>query len=273
MRALAAVLRKELHDAVASRWLLAFSVTFAVVALALAIVQRQGGALGSQGFTRTTAGLISLCLLLVPLLSLVLGAGAIAGERDRGTLAALLAQPLSVVELMLGKYLGLTIGIWMAIALGFGIAGLLMATVTPITQIGTLAFFVVLSGLLSSAMLSLGMLISVLADGRTKALAGAIALWFALVLLYDLGAIGLALAISSSGRTLLLAVLANPVECVRILAILGLEPDLRILGPLGSYLVGQLGVATTVALLAASLAAWAGGPLVLAIGVLRRQDV
>lgn len=267
-----AVLSKELRDAVRSRWLLAFAVTFALVALALSLIQSRGGDIGSQGFNRTTAGLINLCLLLVPLLALVLGAGAIAGERDRGTLATLRAQPISAAELVLGKYVGLTVAVWMAIALGFGVAGLIMALVQPLTDVGHYVLFVALSAGLASAMLSVGMLVSVLSDGRMKALAGAIVLWFAFVLFYDLGAIGLALSISSSGRTLMLAVLGNPVESTRILAVLSLEPDLQVLGPLGSYMVDEIGMATSVALLLGALAVWTVVPLVIAARVLGAQD-
>ena len=82
MRATRAIMWKELRDAVRSRWLIGYATAFAVVALALS--QLQGGDIGSQGFNRTPAGLINLCILLVPLLSLVLGAAAIAGERERG---------------------------------------------------------------------------------------------------------------------------------------------------------------------------------------------
>jgi len=267
-----AILRKELRDAVQSRWLVAFAVTFALVALMLSLVQGRGGDIGSQGFNRTTAGLINLCLLLVPLLSLVLGAGAVAGERDRGTLVALLSQPISAAELLLGKYIGLAIAVWGAIALGFGAAGLLVALISPLTDIGHYALFIVLSAALSSAMLSIGMLISVLSDGRLKALSAAILVWFVLVLFYDLGAIGLALSISSSGRTLLVAVLGNPVESVRLLAIMSLERDLQILGPLGSYMVDQLGTATSAGLLIAAIAVWTVAPLAVAIRVFGSQD-
>src|SRR5690606_14784381 len=113
------ILGKELRDAVRSRWLIAFAGAFALIALTLSVMQQGDG--GIQGFNRTTASLINLCLLLVPLLALILGAGAIAGERDRGTLATLLSQPLSATELLVAKYAGLTIAVWAAVTLGFGI--------------------------------------------------------------------------------------------------------------------------------------------------------
>lgn len=272
MSGIAVIYRKELRDAFRSRWLLGFAGTFAVLAVTLSLVQGQSGDLGAQGFNRTTAGLINLCLLLVPLLALVLGAGAIAGERERGTLLTLLSQPISSAQLIAGKFLGLVVAVWLALALGFGTAGLLMALIHPLTDIRHYLLFIALSGALSAAMLSLGLLISAFAESRLKALAMGIIVWFVMVLLYDLGAVGLALTVSSSGRALLLMVLANPIECVRILAIMTLEPDLEVLGPLGSYVTNEVGRTTGVALLIAGLSVWVAAPLALTLHYLGNRD-
>jgi ABC-type transport system involved in multi-copper enzyme maturation permease subunit len=132
--------------------------------------------------------------------------------------------------------------------------------------------FVVLAGVLAAATLSIGLLISVLSKTRMASIAIAIVAWFLLVLVYDIGAIALALTLSASGDTLLLATLANPVEGVRILAVIGLQPDLRVLGPLGSYLVNEIGTGTTVVLLLGALGMWTAAPLVMAVRVFRGQD-
>ena len=266
------ILRKELRDAFRGRWLLAFAATFAVLALTLSLVQGSSGDLGAQGFNKTTAGLINLCLLLVPLLALILGAGGIAGERERGTLATLLSQPISPAQLVLGKYLGLVIAVWMAIALGFGGAGLVMALFSPITDMNHYLLFVALSAALAAAMLSIGLFISVFSDGRLKALSIAVVVWFLMVLLYDLGAVGLALSVSSSGRSLLLVVLGNPIECVRILAIMSLESDMEVLGPLGSYVANEVGRGTGVVLLSAALLAWITVPLAATLRIASNRD-
>ncbi len=272
MREASVVMRKELRDAVHGRWLFVFAAAFALLAVTLALVDQQAGSFGDQGFNRTTAGLINLCLLIVPLLALILGAGAIAGERERGTLVGLLSQPVSAAELLIGKYLGLMFAVWMAIAMGFGAAAVLVSPFNPLTDAGHYLLFVVLSAVLASAMLSIGMLISVVSAGRVKALAISVATWFVLVLFYNLGAIGVALAISSSGKTLLLTVLGNPVESVRILAVLSLEPDLEVLGPLGAYLSNEFGTAPSAVMLSLALLAWVVAPLVLATYLFRRQD-
>lgn len=272
MNGIAIIARKELRDAVRGRWLIAFAATFTVIALVLARVQGDSGNLGDQGFNRTTAGLINLCLLLVPLLSLVLGAAAVAGERERGTLGTLLAQPISATEVLVGKFVGLALAVWGAIAIGFGVAGLLVALVKPLTDVQHYLLFVALSAILAAAMLSVGMFVSVLADTRVKALSLAVLLWFFFVLLYDLGAIGLALTVSSSGRTLVGVAIGNPVESVRILAIMSLDSDLDVLGPVGSYFSVRLGTAQSIGILSAAVAAWTAVPLALAARFLKTRD-
>jgi ABC-type transport system involved in multi-copper enzyme maturation permease subunit len=265
------ILRKELRDAVHSRWLLAFSATFAIVALALAMVQERGD-VGVQGFDRTTASLVNLCLLLVPLLTLVVGAGAIAGERDRGTLTTLRAQPLSSNELLLGKYFGLAIAVWLAVGLGFGIAGLLIGLVSPVTGIGHYMLFVALSGALAMGTLSIGMLISVISEGRARALAIAVLTWFVFVIFYDLAAMGFALLVTGSGESLLAVTLGNPVESVRILAVLSLDPELQVLGPLGAYLYETFGTTGSTFVLLGGVLLWTVVPLTAAAMIFRRQD-
>jgi Cu-processing system permease protein len=272
MREASIILKKELRDAVQGRWLLFFGGSFAALALTLALVDQQAGSAGAQGFNRTTAGLINLCLLIVPLLALILGAGAIAGERERGTLVGLLSQPISATELLIGKFFGLLFAIWMALALGFGVAALLVSAFNPLTDAGYYLLFVLLSAALAAAMLSVGVFISVVSGSRVKALALSVAVWFVFVLFYDLGAIALAMAVTSSGKSLLLTVLINPVESVRILAILRLESDPQILGPLGAYVSNELGTGTSLVLLVGSLLAWVTLPLAAATRVFARQD-
>src|SRR5690606_9394908 len=108
--------------------------------------------------------------------------------------------------------------------------------------------------------------------GRARAMALAVLAWFVLVLFYNLAAIGFAHSIASSGETLLLSTLLNPVVAVRILAVLRLEPDLQVLGPLGSYLYLEFGTAGSALLLSAAVLAWTAAPLAVALFLFRRQD-
>ena len=100
--------QKELGDALRNRWFLLYTIAFTGLSLALSYMSLAGaGIAGFAGFGRTAASLINLVLLIIPLMALTVGAQSLAHEQEQGTLAYLLAQPVTRVEVFTGKYLGL----------------------------------------------------------------------------------------------------------------------------------------------------------------------
>lgn len=273
MRVVTAVARDEIHDAMRSMWLLLYAGLFTVLALALSYLGgRNLGSLGFENFSRTTASLLNLCLLLAPLVALVLGSGAIAGERDRGTLTYLLSQPLDRWELLLGKFAGLGLAIALATVAGFGVAGVVIAAYGSAMDVGTYLLFLGLVLGLIAVMTGLGLVASVLSATRAQALSIAVFIWFIAVFVFDLLLIGMVSTTSLGGGGLLLALLLNPVEIVRVLAIIQLEPDLQILGPFGSYLLERVGAGGATAILVAALTAWIALPVSLAAWLFEMRD-
>ncbi|HUF52595.1 MAG TPA: ABC transporter permease subunit [Dehalococcoidia bacterium] len=265
MSAVWTIANKEMKDAVRSRWLLFYAVTFAVLALGLAYVGNQNlGSVGFENFSRTTASLINLCLLLVPLIALSLGAGAIAGDQERGTLAYLLAQPLARWELLAGKFAGLVLSVGTATIAGFGLAGVCIAFYATTLDVGTYLLMLGLMLALTSVMIGIGMVVSVVSSSRAQAVSAALVVWFVAVLFFDLVLVGLVTGASLGGRALIATLLLNPVEIVRVLAIMHLEPDLTVLGPFGSYLAEEFGKSTATAVLIGALAVWIVAPISLA---------
>ncbi len=273
MNAVVAITRKEVRDALNNWWLLLYAGLFALLALGLAYLgQRNLGSLGFENFSRTTASLLNLCLLLAPLVALSLGAGAIAGERDRGTLTYLLSQPLDRWELLVGKFAGLFLSIAIATVAGFGLAGVFIAFYASAMDAGVYLLFLGLVLALIAVMTGLGLVASVVSATRVQALGVALLVWFVAVFFFDLVFIGLVSSTSLGGGGLLLALLANPVEIVRVLAIIHLEPDLEVLGPFGAYLMERVGVGGATAILGAALVAWVTAPVSLAAWLFETRD-
>src|SRR5262245_53261790 len=95
MRPVLTIARRELMEAVRSRWVVVAGSLFGVLALFLSVFgMRSVGAYGVGGFSRTAIGLLNLALYLVPLLALLLGINSMAAEREEGSLEVLLAQPI-----------------------------------------------------------------------------------------------------------------------------------------------------------------------------------
>lgn len=251
------IIRKELHDARGNRWLYLYALIVALLGIVIASTGLSGGgALTLQVFGRTTATLVNLCLFLAPLVAVTVGTATISGERDQGTLDQLLAQPLTRTELLLGKYLGLWIALFAATLVGFAPAGVIIGLHATLGESLHFLLYPILSQLLISVMLAIGLFISVKAKSRAQATAVGIAVWFVCVLAYDILLLGSLSVISLPSNILAMILFLNPVDASRILAILSLEPDLYVLGPAGAYLVDTFGSAGSALLLLTALVSW-----------------
>ena len=73
--------QKELRDAQRNRWFGLYTIAFAGLSLALAWLALSGtGNYGLAGFGRTSASLINMVLMIVPLMGLTLGALSLGGR-------------------------------------------------------------------------------------------------------------------------------------------------------------------------------------------------
>jgi Cu-processing system permease protein len=213
---------KEFRDGLRNRWVAAAILLLAGLTLALTFLgSAPVGTTGSSQLSVTVASLASLSVYLVPLIALMLSFDAIVGEAERGTLLLLLSYPVTRWQLVAGKFLGHFAILGVAIAIGYGAAGLLAAMLSDITadDLGALLALVGSSMLLGAAFLALGTLVSVFARERSAAAGLAMAVWLAMVLLYDLALLGLLLADSSHviGEGVFAALMIlNPADAFRV---------------------------------------------------------
>ena len=229
--------QKELRDALRNRWFVLYTLAFFALSLAFSYLALAGaGMVGFAGFGRTAASLINLVLLIVPLMALTVGAQSLAGEQERSTLAYLLAQPITRLEIFVGKYLGLTLGLLGSLTLGFGISGLVMAlNGTGATEPMVYIRLVALAFALSLTMLSVGLLISALTKRANVAIGIGLFLWLVFVFFGDLGMMGTAITLRVPIEGLFWLSLSNPLQLFKLAAILDIRGTLEMLGPAGIY--------------------------------------
>lgn len=259
---IAPVIRKELTDAIGNRWLIGYAALLGALGLAATATGLDStSGLALQAFGRTTATLMNLCLLLSPLVAVLMGAGSIAGEQERGTLEHLLAQPLTRTGLLLGKHAGLLAALTLATLAGFLPAGVLIASAAGAGMIGHYLLFPAIASLAGAAMAGVGLFISVSSRSGVQAQGAGVFAWFAFVLLYDLLLMGTLAASGMPAEWLAASLVANPVDAARVLGVLALEPDLYLLGPAGAYLAARFSHTGAAILLLAALSLWATGPV------------
>lgn len=272
-RIITTLLKKEINDSLNNRWFVLYAAAFTGLALLLSWLSLSGGGTGYSGFAgfgRTAASLVNLVLLVVPLMALTVGAGSLAGEREQGTLAYLLSQPLNRAEVLLGKYLGLAASLLGALALGFGLSAIVIAGRGGRTDIKAYGLLVGFAFILALGMLSLGFLVSVLTRKAAVATGVALFLWLGFVFIGDLGLMGTALAFKLPINTLFSLALLNPLQVFKMSALIGINATLDVLGPAGTYAMQTYRDSLT-GLFLGSLAAWVVLPLAATYVIFNRK--
>lgn len=266
------IARKEIRDSIRNRWFLLYTVAFGVLALALSYLSMAGAAMyGHAGYGRTAAGLVNLVSLIVPLMALNVGAVSVAGERERGTLRYLLAQPLDRSEIFVGKYLGLAVALLAALTGGFGLSAIALVMLGQAADPGSYGRLVALSFVLALGMLGLGMLVSTLTRKASVAAGISIFLWLGLVFLSDLGLMGSSVAFKLQVADLFGLSLANPIQVFKMAVLSSIHASLDVLGPAGLYATQTFGRALGW-LFGGAMATWVLVPPVCALIIFNRTD-
>jgi Cu-processing system permease protein len=270
------VARQELLLAARSRWVQIFAAVFAVLSLAVAgSGYVLSGGHGFQDLARTSASLVELVTLVVPLAALLMGVPALAPER--GTAELLFSQPVARRTVLLGKLLGLFVALSAAQSVGFGVAGLVVFSQAGDEGGAGYALVVLGSILLTAVFLAIAALLAAgaVGRGRVRPLALAVVVWFLAVVLFDVAALGAASLLPSgtASRLLVAAVIVNPVDAVRTGALLAVEGTAAFGSASLAFLRLTRGGAGAAAALSLSIALWIGVPTALAARRLDRIDL
>ncbi|WP_315745235.1 MULTISPECIES: ABC transporter permease subunit [unclassified Bradyrhizobium] len=222
------IARKEIHQAVRNRWVLAATLLLAGLALSLTFLgSAPTGTVGVRALDVVIVSLSSLTIFLIPLIALLISHDAIVGDMERGTMLLLLSYPVARWQVLVGKFLGHLAVLAFATCLGYGIAAAALIVAGNQIDPDSLAAFGAMIGssvLLGAVFVAMGYLVSALVRDRGTAAGLCIGLWLLLVLIYDMGLLGiLALdqgrSISASAVDAML--LINPTDAYRLFNLTG----------------------------------------------------
>ncbi|MBI3950617.1 MAG: ABC transporter permease subunit [Acidobacteria bacterium] len=272
--AITTIARQELIINIRNKWTLIFAVAFGVLVLSISYFGLvTAGAIGFQGFARTSASLLNLVLYIVPLFALTMGTLSFTSEKSAGEL--LFSQPITRTEILLGKLMGLFGSMFTATLIGFGLAGIIIAARAGSEGSLRYPLFVGLALLLALIFLSLAALVSAMCQRKARAFGVALFLWFFFVLFYDLLVIGGTFLLKErTANTFIFASLfGNPVDMVRVASLIVLDGK-EIFGVAGAALLRFLGGDRAgLLLLLIGLFVWVVVPFLLSQRLLRRQDI
>ena len=275
MRSAIIIAGKEMRDGMRNRWVLATTALMAALALTLAFLgAAPTGTVKASGLAVTIVSLSSLTIFLVPLIALLLSYDAIVGEVDRGTMALLLAYPVTRWQVVIGKFAGHLAILGFAIAVGYGVAALALQWAGNDDSAAWTAFGVMVASsiLLGGVFLAIGYFVSALVRDRAAAGGIAIGVWLFFVLLYDMALLGLLVADQGRSMTaglLNALLLLNPADAFRLLNLSASSDVSRFAGVAGLGASTGLGPGP----LLCALVAWTIAPLAAATALFARKQL
>lgn len=170
------VAKKEFLDNIRNKWIIILTLLLFLLVILFSYV---AGANGRLADPQTTAiRLIALSSIIVPLIAIILGFSTISGEAESGSFSVVLSYPVTRLEVLLGKFVGLGSVIVTTVLAGFGIGGIIIiATTSGEYWLGFL-IFIVLTILLGLIYLSLSICISSYFKRRITSIGGGLFVFF-----------------------------------------------------------------------------------------------
>jgi len=215
-----AIARKELSERLRNRWIWTVSVLVLAATIAIAFFSATPvGVVGAHGGGAILASILNLAVYLVPLLALVMGAGAIIDEKRRGLLDLVLTYPVSSGEYFLGTFIGYALALGIALVTSFVPTGIVLSATTGV-DIQQYALLVVLVLALGTSFLALSFLISILSRDPARGVATSVLVWILAVFVFDLVLVGILVGFGGQIPETAFGVmlLLNPTDVFRLIA-------------------------------------------------------
>lgn len=169
------IAKREIKLGFRNPWAYTFMALISFFSLALLLILSQGY---FDGYTHTSATMINLNFYLLPLMTLLLGAMSVAGEKEEGGWQLLSSYPLSSSSFLWGKYVGLAIVLLTIVSFGFGLSALAGWAVGSLFPLDVMLFFFLFSSLIVLLFLAIAVWAGTVSKNRWQALALGVGIWF-----------------------------------------------------------------------------------------------
>lgn len=237
-----AVARLEVASALRARWFLAALLLSAgLVAFFVVVAQRESALVGFTGYGRVLTGVVQASLTFLPLLALFSTAQAVTGASQSGALEWYLSYPNSRSRCFWAIFLPRLAAVTLPVAAATLLLGLLGALMGQGLSAGVLAGFLVLLVGQSFCFSGLGVAISALSATPESALLRALGVWISAAALVDFLVLGVLLRWQLPAWAVFALAGLNPVQAGRLGMLARTDPELGVLGPVGTWMSTTLG--------------------------------
>ena len=245
-------------DIIKSKVIIAYTILLAAICVSIFMAD--------EDVTKGLVSITTVMLIIVPLVSVVYATTYYFNASEFTEL--LVSQPISRTNILMGKYIGISIAILGAFLLGIGVPILLFAfSATGLTLILT-------GSLLTLCFISLAFLSSVLMRDKAKGIGLALMMWFYCSIIFDGLVLVFLFALSDYPLEKILIVITafNPIDLARILILSQLDIA-ALMGYTGALYQQFFGSGLGVAFTLFMLMVWFLAPLWISLRVFKKKDL
>ena len=274
-KAIYSIAKKEFLDNYRNKWIIALSIIFLILTLVISYFSTPGG-VGWKDLGNTIGGMMFFVQILIPIIALMLSYATIVGEREKGSLSLLLSYPIKREEIIIGKFLGLSSVLAIAIFIGFGISGIIIGINVKDVQWGDYLVFILSSILFGVVYIALAIFFSSVLKKRSTAIGAAIFIWFLFAMIWNIILFGI--LVSSYGFDKIsqedwmapdwyyVGSIINPITAFSMLVALNV-------GPVQADIAGKLPTFYTTETTLLILFLWVIIPLLVALYIFKKRDI
>lgn len=274
-KAIYSVAKKEFLDNYRNKWIIAVSAIFLILTLVISYFSTRGG-VGWKDLGDTIGGMMVFVQILIPIIALMLSYATIVGEKEKGSLSLLLSYPVKRDEVILGKFLGLSSVLAVAIFVGFGVSGLIIGINVKGVKWADYGIFILSSILFGVVYIALAIFFSCLLKKRSTAIGTAIFTWFLFAMIWNIILFGILVATDgvdnigdenwTGPNWYYVGSIINPITAFSMLVALNV-------GPVEAEIAGELPSFYTTELSLLILFLWVVIPLLIAFFTFNKKDI
>jgi ABC-2 type transport system permease protein len=197
-----AVAEKDFRDAIRSRLLIVLTLLFTLFSAGAAYLvteidpPQQAAFTGEVTTVLLISGLVSATAVFIPIVSIAVAYRSLAGERDSGSLKLLLSLPNSRLDVVLGKFVGRSGVVAVALFVGFAVGIVVTASLADAFSPLEYVVFVGISMLFAFVFIAITVGVSAFTSSTSRAAYGAFGLFVVFQFLWSSLAQGVAYAVN-----------------------------------------------------------------------------
>ncbi len=245
---IATITRLEAGAVMRQRWFAAaLALAVGIVGFFVLVASKESAVLGFTGFGRVMGGVVQASLLFLPLLAVLATAQAVTGAHQNGVLEWYLSYPNGRGRCFRALFGPRLLAITGPVVLSVAVLGLVAAASGSPVPVGLLALFCGMLAGQGFCFAAIGMAASATSRTPEQALLRALVAWMTCAVLVDFVVLGLLLRWRLPASAVFALAGINPMQAGRVATLAALDPEMGVLGPVGTWATVTLGGPVTVA--------------------------